>query len=675
VRATYRLQLGPELTLTGARALVPYLRRLGVSHLYLSPVWEARPGSAHGYDVIDPSRVSEALGGEGALRALAAEGLALLLDVVPNHQAASEDNPSWRDPARRAVVFDLDPAGGHRRFFDVDDLAGVRVEDPEVFASTHGAVLRLVREGVAEGLRIDHPDGLADPAGYLRRLREGGAGRVWVEKILEDGEPLRDWPVEGTTGYEFMNLLQRAFVDPAGEAAITALWEEVGGDPRPYAEVAAEAKLEQARTTFAPEVARLGREWEREAGSPPPWDLAAAVAALPVYRTYVEPWSGRVAPEDRAALEAADLPDGLRRVLLLEERGHDAFVTRFQQTSGAVMAKGVEDTAFYRYLRLLALNEVGGDPGHFSVPVESLHAANLERAARFPRALLATSTHDTKRSADVRARLGALAEMADEWAAAVRRWRGLAAPLRRGGAPDGHEEYLVFQTVVGAWPISADRLEAYVLKAIREAKRTTAWVDGDPEWEEAVLAYCRGLLASPAVAADIGAFAEHAAVAGARAALGQLAVKLTAPGVPDLYQGDESWDLSLVDPDNRRPVDWDARRRVLEGLRDGAPPTAGSAKIALVARTLALRARRPGAFAGGYLPLEAGADACAYARGAEVLVAVPLRARPVAGPVEVPPELRGRWRHVVTGAAVEVGARAPLGDLRAGFPVAVLERG
>jgi (1->4)-alpha-D-glucan 1-alpha-D-glucosylmutase len=444
--------------------------------------------------------------------------------------------------------------------------------------------------------------------------------------------------------------------------------------PRPYAAIAAEAKLEQARTTFAPEVARLGREWERETGSPPPWDLAAAVAALPVYRTYVEPWSGRVAAEDRAALEAAGLPGDLRRVLLLEERGHDAFVTRFQQTSGAVMAKGVEDTAFYRHLRLLALNEVGGDPGHFSIPVETLHAANLERAARFPRALLATSTHDTKRSADVRARLGVLSEMAGEWADAVRRWREAAAPLRRGGAPDGHEEYLILQTVVGAWPISADRLEAYVLKAIREAKRTTAWVDGDPGWEEAVLGYCRALLASPGMTADIGAFAARVAEAGARASLGQSAVKLTAPGVPDVYQGDESWDLSLVDPDNRRPVDWDARRRLLEGLRDGASPTAESAKIALVARTLALRARRPEAFAAGYLPLEAGPDACAYARGSDVLVAVPLRVRPVSGPVEVPPELRGAWRHVVTGASVDVGARAPLARLCAGFPVAVLER-
>jgi (1->4)-alpha-D-glucan 1-alpha-D-glucosylmutase len=256
----------------------------------------------------------------------------------------------------------------------------------------------------------------------------------------------------------------------------------------------------------------------------------------------------------------------------------------------------------------------------------------------------------------------------------VRAWRALAAPLRSGGAPDGAEEYLVYQTLVGAWPLSPDRLVAYMEKAIREAKVNTAWVDGDPDWERRVLGFCRAIYDHGELIDDIGAFAERVAAAGERAALGQVAIKLTAPGLPDVYQGDEDWDLSLVDPDNRRPVDWEARRRALDELRAGAPPTRRTAKLALVSRVLDLRRRRPDAFLGAYRPLEAGPDVCAYARAGEVLVAVPLRARPVTGSVRVPEDLRGDWRHVVTGRPVAVGAETPLDALLAGFPVAVLER-
>src|SRR3954447_21128194 len=396
-----------------ARELLPYLRDLGVSHLYLPPSFQARAGSTHGYDVVDPTRFSEELGGEREFEALAAAaeelGLGLILDIVPNHMATDDGNRFWADPELRAKFFDIDePTGRHRRFFDIDHLAALRQEDPEVFEATHELALRLVREGVIDGLRVDHPDGLADPAGYLRRLREGGAEHVWVEKILDPGEPLRDWPVQGTVGYEFLNDVAALFVDPAGEAPLTDLWVEVSGDDRRFGDWAFEAKLEQARTTFAPEVQRLAREApERVAG------LERALASLPVYRTYVEPWSGKVTDEDREAVAEAHLPASLTGKLLLEEPGWDAFITRFQQTTPPVMAKGVEDTAFYRYARLLALNDVGGDPGRWSVSVADFHAANAERAERFPRNLLITQTHDTKRSGDVRARIGALSGMPD----------------------------------------------------------------------------------------------------------------------------------------------------------------------------------------------------------------------------------------------------------------------
>ena len=375
---------------------------------------EAQPGSTHGYDVVDPTRVSEQLGGEDAFRELARAGLGVVLDVVPNHMAASGENRFWADEELRAKVFDFDPASGwYRRFFTIDELAGVRVEDPEVFELTQRKALDLVQEGLVDGLRVDHPDGLADPRGYLERLRDEGVEHVWVEKILEPGERLRDWPVEGTTGYEFANDVTALFVDPAGEEPLTRWYAESTGETRSFDAIADEAKLELARTEFTREFERL-----RSLVDGP---LEEAAAALHVYRTYVEPWSGRVEEADREAL--ATLPEPLRRILLLEERGHDEFVTRFQQTTGPVMAKGVEDTAFYRYFRLTALNEVGGDPGRFSLPVEEFHRANLERAARFPNQLLATQTHDTKRSGDVRARIVALAALADEWVERRAAWR------------------------------------------------------------------------------------------------------------------------------------------------------------------------------------------------------------------------------------------------------------
>ena len=560
MRATYRLQLGPGLGFREARALVPYLQELGVSHLYLSPSLQARAGSTHGYDVVDPTRISEDLGGEEAFRALCAAGLDVVLDVVPNHMAAVEENPFWPE------VFDVG-----RRFFDIDELGGVRVEEPEVFELTHRKVLELVRDGAVQGLRIDHVDGLARPGEYLQRLADRGVRRVWVEKILQPSEELPSWPVEGTSGYEFANEVTALFVDPESEEPLTSLYEELTGERRPFPEVAYDAKLEQARRTFRREVERLA-----ELGGIPAEEVVRRLAGLPVYRTYRS-----------------------------ESGAGSEFVTRFEQTSGAVMAKGVEDTAFYRYNRFVALNEVGGDPARFGLAVEEFHRANAKRAERFPLQLLATTTHDTKRSGDVRARLASLSWTVDEWRERIRRWRTLDDP---------NENYLLWQTLVGAWPLERERLEAYMEKALREAKLNTSWIEPNEEHEQGVLASIRSLYA--ALPEDFEPFAARVAEAGRRIALGMTLLKLTGPGVPDLYQGDELEFLALVDPDNRRPVDWDLRRRAL-----AHPPP----KLRAILAALELRSRRPNAFSGSYEPLEAGDDVCAFERGGRVRVAVPVR--------------------------------------------------
>src|SRR5436190_12709979 len=512
-RATYRLQLTPDFGFREARAVVPYLRDLGVSHLYLSPSLQARRGSTHGYDVVDPTRISDELGGEDEFRKLCSAGLGVVLDIVPNHMAASEEeNRYWRDPELRRKFFDFDPqTGWYRRFFDIGELAGVRQEDPDVFEETHRKVLELVDEGLVEGLRIDHPDGLADPAGYLERLRDRGAARVWVEKILEPGERLRDWPVEGTTGYEVANAVTALFVDPAGEEPLTALYTELTGERRTFGEVAHEAKLEVARATFAEEFGRLRALYDHPR-------LDEAAASLPVYRTYVEPGAGRVEEDDRRA--AASLPDDLRRILLLAgERSPrlDEFVVRWQQTTGSVMAKGVEDTAFYRYVRLTALNEVGGDPGRFWLAPAEFHRAADERLERHPLQLLASQTHDTKRAGDVRARIGALAGMHEQWSERVRRWHELT-----GGMDDANEEYLLWQTLVGAWPIVPSRLEQYIEKALREGKRNSSWVDPNERHERRVKKFVRGLYENQAFLDDFEPFAQQVAAVGEHASLGAL---------------------------------------------------------------------------------------------------------------------------------------------------------
>jgi (1->4)-alpha-D-glucan 1-alpha-D-glucosylmutase len=339
------------------------------------------------------------------------------------------------------------------------------------------------------------------------------------------------------------------------------------------------------------------------------------------------------------------------------------------------MAKGVEDTALYRYTRLAALNEVGGDPGRWGRTVEEVHAANLHRAERFPRGLLATQTHDTKRSGDVRARIGALASVPELWRDRVRGWWELNAPLRAGGAPTPDEEYLIYQTLVGAWPLERPRLRDYMTKAMREAKVATGWIEPDEAHEAAVMAFIDGMYASARFVAELEDLLHRVAPLGEAHALGQTLLKLTSPGVPDVYQGDELWDLALVDPDNRRPVDWGLRRRLMDDeLKAGAAPRRETAKMHLIRRALDLRARRPEPFAGAYRPLDAGPRAFAYARGDAVIAVTPVRLDGDGSVLRIPPDLQGPWRNVLTGEDLALHSSARVGGLTGPLAVALLER-
>ncbi|CAN5697286.1 hypothetical protein BH10ACT1_BH10ACT1_23520 [soil metagenome] len=672
-RATYRLQLTDEFGFADAEAVLDHLVALGISHVYLSPSLEAVAGSTHGYDGTDPTKVSEERGGEAALRSLAAAaaeaGLGILLDIVPNHLAASDETPWWADEAERPKIFDFDPeTGWYRRFFDIDGLAGLRQEDPEVFDRTHVKILELVADGVVHGLRIDHPDGLVDPAGYLHRLHDVAGVPIWVEKILHPGEALRPWPVAGTVGYEFAIEATSLFVDPDGESVLTAAYQELTGDLRTFEDVAADARREQLAGPFARELDRLVA-LAPDVGAD---QVAEAIVAFPIYRTYVDPVSGLVTNDDQAAVAASGAPERLARRLLLDERGNEEMVNRFQQTTAPVVAKGVEDTAFYRSVRLLALNEVGGDPSRFSLSVDAFHAACVERAARTPFGLLAATTHDTKRSADSRARIGALAAMADEFVEHVRRWFELSEHLVGPDGPDRSERWFLFQTLLGSWPITLDRLDEFLLKAMREAKVRTNWVDPDVAHEEAVHQFVRDLLALPAFAADFRPFAEQVANAGEWASVGQTLLRATTPGVCDVFQGDESWFLSVVDPDNRRPQDWERRRVLLDRVRGGAEPTRATAKLHVLHHALALRTRRPAPFAESYTPIPAGRATVAYLRGDadDVLAVVPVRPDPEAR-LAIP---AGTWRDALHGAERDLPAEVSVAEVVGPLGVGLWER-
>jgi len=559
----------------------------------------------------------------------------------------------------------------YRRFFSITELAGLRVEDPDVFDATHAEVLRWN----ADGIRVDHPDGLRDPAGYLRRLRDRAPG-AWlvIEKILEPGEELPpSWPVDGTTGYDALNEVCGVFVDPSAAAAFTALDARLGGAPVAWAELSYTAKIEAATRLLAAELSRLA-VLARPNGEDATGELLAGIAAaFPVYRTYLPAAGGEHLAEALAAARARrpDLAGDLDRLGARLAAGTSDLAVRFQQFTGAVMAKGVEDTAFYRWTRFVALNEVGGDPSRFGLTPAAFHTAAAARLSRWPKAMTTLSTHDTKRGEDVRARLAVLAELPHEWSAAVDRWSA-AAPV-----PDPPTAHLLWQTVAGTWPIERERLGAYMRKATREASTRTSWADPDEAYEAAVRAAVDAAYDDPALRADIDEFVAGITPAGWSNALGQKLVQLLMPGVPDVYQGTELWDNALVDPDNRRPVDFEARRRLLARIDGGwRPPvdSVGAAKLLVV--SCALRARRGRALT-DYRVLAAdgpAADHClAFDRGELVVVAtrLPLALARRGGWGNTTLALPdGAWRDALTGTPVS-GPRVR--DLLATYPVALLE--
>ena len=908
--ATARLQFHPGFTLYDAAALVPYFDRLGISHLYASPLLTARAGSTHGYDIVDHNRVNPELGGEEALHslvaALRARGMGLILDIVPNHMGVGGgDNAWWLDvlewgrASPYAEYFDIDwdppdatqrgrmlapflgdpygqvlasgqlrlqfdPADGRlsaaygehrfpiqprdyaavllteggtleeparlfaeigpggrttaraqaeaarcalqepqhvgaiaamldayapttelgrdrlhrllerqsyrlawwraatdeinwRRFFDVNGLAGIRVETPEVFEATHRTVFRLFEQGLIDGVRIDHVDGLAYPREYCRKLRRRltaltarrpealrDPAILWIEKILAPHERLAaDWMTDGTTGYDAMNTLGALMHDPAGEAPITAMWHGMTGRPALFMDEAMPARRQVLTQSLASELYQVATALHRVARrdlSTRDFTHSAIRAVLVeilvhfhVYRIYAGPAGiseidqrvlDRAVAGARRTVRTADLlllehvtgwlsGAGLRAVPAGIRRQEWArAMVKFQQLSAPTAAKSVEDTSFYRYGRLLSRNEVGSEPSQWCLSPAAFHAECVQRARRTPRALLATATHDHKRGEDSRMRLAVLSEAPAEWEAALTRWTRLNAPLRRdldGPAPDRADEIMLYQTLIGAWPsglspgdaeMSAfeDRVAGWLTKALREAKRHTGWTVPDEPYETASRAFLAATL-DPArpVSAELAAFAARIAPAGAINGLSQLVLRLTMPGIPDLYQGTEYWDFSLVDPDNRRPVDF-ARREATLGDEPAAAMagwTDGRVKQAILSRLLRLRAQSTAMFNGSYTALKLTgpvADHCvAFVRsdGTEHVIVAVTRLPYALAPettaplipadawadtaVLLPGAMQGRsCADVLTGRAVPMAAELPLASLLADLPVAVL---
>ncbi|GAA2536219.1 MULTISPECIES: malto-oligosyltrehalose synthase [Streptomyces] len=775
--ATYRLQLQPGFPFAAATAAVPYVASLGVSHLHLSPVLEAVPGSTHGYDVVDHARVRAELGGEEGLRALARtareHGLGLIVDIVPNHMAMSprHNHALWEvlreGPASRyARWFDIDweaqggqvllpvlggPLGAeidrlktdgdvlryydhafplregtdrlplpqlldaqwyrpvwwrlartelnYRRFFSISELIGVRVEDPEVFEATHAKILQLLGEGVIDGLRVDHPDGLADPDGYLRRLHEATGGR-WtvVEKILSDGEPLpASWPVAGTTGYDALRHVDGLFTDPAGFGELLGQYRRFaapqpdrGGD---WDATVRRAAYKVVTHELATEVDRLTRVASRLCAASPdpalrdraPWALRTALrellVRLEVYRPYASVDASAVVTEEAAAEarlafavpEEAGAVDVVRDLVLGrygDGPGQVEFRTRFAQTASALRAKSVEDTAFYRYVPLLSVNEVGQNPGGPAASPERFHAYCARVQRDWPATGTVVSTHDTKRSADVRAALHVLTECPQRWADV------LAEVTRTGeGAPDAQLAWAAWQTVFGLGPADEERVQGALLKHVREAGLHTSWTEQEPPYEEAV---ARFVAAGPCgvpgekVAALRASLEPHIRAN----VLGTALVHLTMPGVPDVYQGTEGEYRALVDPDNRRTVGFPS------GPSEPSGDTGGG-KEAVTRAALRLRARRPDAFGdtASYEPLApegpAAAHCVAFVRSGQVLTAVTrlsLRLAEAGGwrdtRLALPP---GRWADALAPGR-EFTGHARVAELFERWPVALLER-
>jgi (1->4)-alpha-D-glucan 1-alpha-D-glucosylmutase len=898
-RATYRLQFHRDFTFRDALALVPYLAELGVSHIYASPLTEARPGSTHGYDIVDHNRLNSEIGTPDEFHALVAalhqRGMGLILDIVSNHMGIGADNAWWFDTlewgetspyaqyfdinwdAARADLkgrvllpvlgdqygvileageielrfdtaqgsfsfwyyehrFPVSPllygrilaAGGpnldtlaaafvildgmrsgartkadalkrrlakaaeqpdtaaaiatavsswegtpgraasfrplhrlleaqayrlaywrvaadeinYRRFFNVNELAGLRVELPKLFDETHRLALAMVERGDVDGLRIDHIDGLFDPRGYLAVLRQRLPEPAYlvVEKILARYETLPDWPIDGSTGYDFVNQVLGLFVDADGEPAMTRLYTRLTGRDANFDTVLDAAKRRIMTVNLASEMNVLARRFHRL--SMREWRsrdftfngvraaLEQVIGAFPVYRTYVS--ERGAGADDRHYIEWAvgqakkrvrtsdtTIFDFLHGVLCTDMPDHPrpADVLRnamqFQQVTGPVMAKAAEDTAFYRYFRLLALNEVGGDPRRFGMSLAGFHHLMRERARDWPRSMSATATHDTKRGEDGRVRLAMLSEMPRHWGRYVTRWlrvnRSRRGEIDGDVVPDRNVEYLFYQTLVGAWPPGADpgdaeamknlaeRVGAYMIKAVREGKEESSWSNPNEAYEAALSRFVTTVLDASrpnAFLADFHDFIEPLARCSAIASLAQLAIKLTAPGVPDIYQGCELWDFSMVDPDNRRPPDWRQRQALLSAIADAAPVALaadwhdGREKLFLAHSLRRLRRDRPALFATGeYLPLHAeggrGDDRlCAFARQYDeqlVVVAAPRLVYRLHhdgdagwGATALPLPREGTWRDVLTGRVYEDCERIAATELLDGFPVAVL---
>ncbi|MBO0735059.1 MAG: malto-oligosyltrehalose synthase [Alphaproteobacteria bacterium] len=903
IRATYRLQFNARFTFRDATELVPYLAELGISHIYASPIMEARPGSTHGYDIIDHNRLNPEIGTEEDFRvlidALHAHDMGLLLDFVPNHMGVGSDNAWWLDvlewgqDSPFAPYFDInwDPVrpdlkdrvllpvvGDHygivlekgeialrferedgsfsawyyehrfpisprsypmileagdkrladlthefaalgeypaerarkraselkqrlarrarepafaaaidnalkqfagepgyaasfeplhrlleqqsyriahwrvaaeeinyRRFFNINDLAGLRMELPELFERTHRLVFKLIERGDVQGLRIDHIDGLFDPKAYCEQLQQRfpEPHYVLVEKILARYEVLPAWPVAGTTGYDFVNQALAIFVDPAGEAAMTRLYRRFADGNDDFDDVLYASKKRITQVNLASEVNVLAHEFHRL--SMRNWRtrdftlngmlsaLIEVIAAFPVYRTYVSlegasaddrryiEWALAQAKK-RWRIEGSSIFDFLHGVLTGEPAAaqlpsdHDEALRvamHFQQVTGPVMAKAAEDTAFYRYFRLLALNEVGGDPRRFGMSIAAFHHGTQERARAWPRAMVTTATHDTKRGEDGRVRLALLSEMPREWGRRVTQWsrlnRSRRSELDGKIVPDRNIEYLFYQTLLGAWPPDlapgefegmkslAERLEGYMIKAVREGKQQSSWSNPDLAYEAALQHFVQAALDATRPNPflwEFHAFVESAERLGAISSLAQLVLKLTVPGVPDIYQGGELWDFSLVDPDNRRPVAWNIRRTLLEVIDDLSIANLqenwrdGREKLFVARRLLQQRRISPELFAEGtYQPLdvvgEASAHICAFARTRAcetMVVAVPRLVHQLYqgdqaahwGGTEICLPSKGTWRDIFTGRTVGNQERIPVSGLLADFPVCVL---
>lgn len=872
--ATYRVQLHAGFTLDDASAIANYLSALGISHLYVSPYLQAAPGSTHGYDVMDPTKVNTELGGEEAhvrlQQALSEAGLGQVLDIVPNHMAISgpqnvwwwdvlENGPSspyagyfdveWDSsegrlgnkillpilgdhygrvleigevrlsregdqfrvnyyshrlpvaPRSLAYIFhraaeradsdhlsfiadsldslplptavdwtstqkrhrnikviraqlrqllqeepkagaaidtaineiNADPDEldkflerqnyriafwrtaardlGYRRFFDINTLVGVRVEDEQVLADTHCLILAWLRDGVLDGVRIDHPDGLRDPEQYLRRLR-ASAPDAWivVEKILHPGEPLpATWPVHGTTGYDFLNLLGGIFIDPTAEQPLTDFYTEFTGETADWTYLAREKKHVVMHSLMGSDINRLTElmmqicERHRRFRDYTRFEVNEAlremIACFPVYRTYIRPESDQIRQEDRQVVTTAaecatkhrpeidpELFAFIRGLLLRDFRGdsESEFIMRFQQVTGPITAKGIEDTAFYCYNRFIALNEVGGNPAHFGYSPEHFHRSMAEAAARRPHAMLSTSTHDTKRSEDARARLWVLTEVPGAWMDVVRRWSAHNEQYRFHDFPDRNTEYLLYQSLVGVWPIDVERATSYMQKTVREAKGHTSWTAPNAEYELAVKNFVSAILNDQEFCRDIDGFVSWITWAGRVNALSQVLIKLTAPGVPDIYQGTELWNLRLVDPDNRRPVNFDMRKKLFSELPSLSPAQIlersdeGLPKLWLTHRALRVRHDYPDVFkSGDYQPLQAdGAHAdrvVSFVRAATVMTVVPRLTATLNGQwadtsIVLP---TGKWHNVLTEDS-ELSGTIPIGELLRQFPVALL---